>query len=86
MVVEPKFLLFRHSHMTSKAPPEKKRKMQEGEFVWGAGQEKAMEKLKLALILAPALKLLVYTPEDDGFVEEIVLGVHVSGLGFRAIL
>ena len=65
--------------MTSKAPPEKKRKRQQVEFLWGAEQEKAMEKLKTALSLALALKPLVYTPEDDGFVWENVLGVDACG-------
>ena len=32
------------------------------------------------------LKPLVYRPEDDGFVGEIVLGVDACGLGFGAIL
>ena len=45
-----------------------------------------MEKLKAALSLAPALKPLVYTPEEDGFVGEMVLGVDACGLGFGAIL
>ena len=45
-----------------------------------------MEKLKRALSSAPALKPLVYTPEDDGFVGGIVLGVDAYGLGFGAIL
>ena len=86
VVAEPIFRLFRHSHVISKAPPEKKRKRKEVEFVWEAEQEKAMEKLKTALSSAPALKPLVYTPEDDGFVERIVLGVDACGLGFGAIL
>ena len=72
--------------MISKAPPEKKKKRKEVEFVWGAEQEKAMEKLKMALSLAPALKPLVYTSEDNGFVGKIVLGVNMCGLGFGAIL
>ena len=45
-----------------------------------------MVKLKTALSSAPALKPFVYTPEDDGFVGRIVLGVNVWGLGFGAIL
>ena len=85
MVAELIFRLFRHSHLTSKAPPEKKRKRKEVEFVWGAEQERAMEKLKRALSSAPALKPLVYTTEDDSFVGGIVLGVHACGLGFGAI-
>ena len=40
----------------------------------------------MALSSAPALKPLVYTPDDDGFVREIVLGVDECGLGFGAIL
>ena len=56
------------------------------EFVWGAEQVKAMEKQKTVLSAAPALKPLVYTPEDDGFIGEIVLGVVACGLGFGAIL
>ena len=71
--------------MISKAQPEKKRK-RKMEFAWGAEQEKAMERLKTALSSAPALKSLVYTPEDDGFVGRIVLGVDWCGLGFAAIL
>ena len=85
-MAEPRFRLFRHSHVTSKAPLEKKRKRKEMEFVWGAEQEKGLEKLKTALSSAPALKPLVYTPEDDGYVGEIVLGVDACGLGFGAIL
>ena len=45
-----------------------------------------MERLKTALSSAQALKPLVYKPEDDGFVREIVLGVDLCGLGFRVIL
>ena len=86
VVAEPIFPLFRHSHLISKAPLRKKRKRKEVEFVWGAEQEKAMEKLKTALISAPALKPLVYMPEDDDFVARIVRGVDACGLGFRAIL
>ena len=85
-VAEPIFRLFRHSQAIAKAPPEKKRKRKEVEFICGAEQEKGMEKLKPALCSAPALKALVYTPEDDGFVGGIVLGVDVCGLGFGAIL
>ena len=85
-MAEPIFRLFRHSHVTSKAPPEKKRKRKEVEFVWGAEQEKAMEKLKTVVSSTPALKPLVYTPEDDGFVGGIVLGVNACELGFGAIL
>ena len=86
VVAEWVFRLFRHSHMILKEPPEKKRKRKEVEFVWGAEQEKAMEKLKMALSSVPALKPLVYMPEDDGFVGRIVLGVDACGLGFGAIL
>ena len=85
VVAEPMFRLFRHSHVISEAPPDKKRK-RGVEFLWGAEQEKAMEKLKTALSSAPALKPLVYTPEDEGFVGGIVLGVDVCGLGFGANL
>ena len=45
-----------------------------------------MEKLKTVLSTAPALKPVVYTPEDDGFVGRIVLGIDACGLGFGAIL
>ena len=86
MVAKPIFRLFRHSHVISETPPEKKRKRKEVVFVWGAEKEKAMEKLKTALSLAPALKPLVYMPEDDGFVGRGVLGVDACGLGFGAIL
>ena len=86
MVVERIFQLFGHSHETSKAPPEKKRKRKEVEFVCGTEKQNAMEKLKLALSLAPALKPMVYTPEEDAFVERIILGVDACGLGFGAIL
>ena len=86
VVAEPIFRLFRHSEVTSKALQEKKRKRKKVEFVWGAEQEKAMEKLKTALSSALALKPLVYTAEDDGFVGEIVLGVDACQLGFGAIL
>ena len=80
------FQLIRHSHVISKALPEKKRKWKEVVFVWGAEQEKAMERLKRELSSAPALKPLVYTPEDDGFMGRIVLGVDACGLRFGAIL
>ena len=43
-----------------------------------------MEKLKRALSSVPALKPLVYTPEDDGLEGEILLGVDASGFGFGA--
>ena len=85
VVAEPIFRLFRHNHVTSKALPEKKRKRKEEEFIWEAEQEKAMEKLKTALSSAPALKRLVYTLEDDGFMGGIVHGVDACGLGFGAI-
>ena len=45
-----------------------------------------MEKLKTALSLAPALKPLDYTPEDDGFVRAIILGVDMCGSGFKTLL
>ena len=86
VVAEPIFRLFRHSHVTSKAPLEKKRKRKAVEFVGRAEQKKAMEKLKTALRSAPALKPLIYTPEDDGFVGGIVPGVDACGLGFWGIL
>ena len=85
-MAEPIFRLFRHSHMISKALPEKKRKRKKVEIVWGAEQEKAIEKLKTAVSSAAALKPLVYSPEDDGFVRRIVLGVNLCGLAFGAIL
>ena len=86
VVAEPIFRLFCHNHVTSKAPPEKKRKRKEVEVLRGAEQEKVMEKLKTALSSAPALKPLVYTPQDDCFVGRIVLGVDACGLGFGATL
>ena len=45
-----------------------------------------MEKLKIVLGSAPALRQWVYTPEDDGFVGGIILGIDACGLGFVAIL
>ena len=45
-----------------------------------------MENLKAALISAPALKTLVYTPDEGGFVGRIVLGVDACRSGFGAIL
>ena len=72
--------------MTSKALPEKKRTRKVVEFVWGAEQEKAIEKLKTALSSAPVLKPLLYTPEGDGFVGDIVLSVNTCWLGLGAIL
>ena len=45
-----------------------------------------MEKLKTAVSSAPALKRLVYSPENEGFVGRIILGVDACGLGFGAIL
>ena len=45
-----------------------------------------MEKLKKAVSSAPALKQLVYVPENEGFVGRIILGVDSCGLGFGAIL
>ena len=86
MVAEQIFRLFGHSHQTSKAPPEKKRERKVVEFVCGTEKQNAMEKLKLALSLAPALKPLVYTPEEDAFVGRIILGVDACGLGLGAIL
>ena len=86
VVAEPIFRLFCHSQVTSKVPPGKKKKRKEVEFIWGAEQEKAMEKRKTALSLAPALKPLIYKSEDDGFVGGIVLGVDMCGLSFGAIL
>ena len=72
--------------MTWKAPPEKRRKRKEVEFVWGAEREKAMKKLKTVLNSAPALKPLVHMPEDDCFVGGIVIDVYVCGLCCVAIL
>ena len=82
----PIFRLFHHSHMTAKGLQEKKRNRKELEFVWGREEEKATEKIKHALSLAPAIKALVDTPEDDGFVGKVVLGVDACGLGFGSIL
>src|SRR5436853_1445265 len=45
-----------------------------------------MERLKAALVSTPALETLCYSPEEDGFVGRIVLGVDAYGLGFGAIL
>ena len=45
-----------------------------------------MDRPKQALISAPALKKLVYSPKEDGFVGRVVLGVDACGLGFGAIL
>ena len=45
-----------------------------------------MDRLKRALVSAPALKSLVYTSEKDGFVGRVVLGVDACGLGYGAIL
>ena len=45
-----------------------------------------MEKLKTALCSAPALKPLVNTPENDGFLEGILLGIDACGLGFGPIV
>src|SRR5437588_9899901 len=45
-----------------------------------------MERVKAALVSAPALKTLCYSPEEDSFVGRIVLGVDACGLGFGAIL
>ena len=42
VVAEPICRLFRHSHVTSKAPPEKKERRNEVEFFWGAEPERAM--------------------------------------------
>ena len=86
LVAGPIFRLFLHSHMTSKGLLEQKGKRRQVEFVWGAQQEKAMEKLKTALSSAPALKPLVYMLGDVRFVREIVLGVDACGLGFEVIL
>ena len=56
------------------------------EFIWGEDQTRAMRKLTEASISAPVLKPLVYTPEEDGFVGGIILGVDACRLGFGAIL
>ena len=86
VVAERIFQLFGHSHETSKAPLEKTRKRKEVGFVCGMEKQNAMEKLKLVLSLAPPLKPLVYTPEEDAFVGRIILGVDACGFGFGAIL
>src|SRR5205085_9640070 len=41
---------------------------------WAQEQERAMERLKAALVSAPALKTLCYSPEEDGFVADSVRG------------
>src|SRR5205085_12588590 len=93
VVAEPIFRLFRRSkgsanttNANTKTKAGKRRGVAEEEFVWGGDQARAMRKLKEALISAPALKPLVYTPEEDGFIGGIVLGVDTCGLGFGAIL
>ena len=64
----------------------RKRRVVAEDLVWGGDQARAMKELKEALISVPALKLIVYTPEEDGFVGGIVLGVDACRLGFSAIL
>ena len=56
------------------------------QFVLGAEQVIAMEKLRIGLSSVPALKPFVYALEDIGFVGGIILGVDLCGLGFGAIL
>ena len=92
VVAEPIFRLF-HSGKGSASTTDantktkaRKRRIVAEELVWSGDQARAMRKLKEALISALALKPLVYTPEEDGFVGGIVLGVDACGLGFGAIL
>lgn len=86
LVAEQKFQLFGHSNVTSKGLLEKKSKWKKVEFIWGTEQETGIEKLKTVLSSAPALKVLVYTPEKDGFVRGMVLGIDECGFGFGVIL
>ena len=56
------------------------------DYVWGTEQQRAMDKLKEALVSPPALRPIVYTSELEKEQGKIVLGVHASLLGFGAIL
>jgi hypothetical protein len=56
---------------------------EEEEFRWGKEQQQAMDKLKKALVTAPALRPLIYKGHTVGI---IVLGVEASLLVYGAIL
>src|SRR5437588_1938923 len=87
VVAEPIFRLFRRGRSSGGdlAHGEEKTGEEKG-FRWAQEQERAMERLKAALVSASSLKTLYYSPEEDGFVGRIVLGVDACGLGFGAIL
>ena len=80
VVAEPIFWLFRRGNANTKTKTSKKKIVAE-EYVWGGDQARAMRKVKEAFISAPALKPLVYTREEDGFVGDIVLRVDTCRLG-----
>jgi hypothetical protein len=65
LVGEPIFRLFRRATLTTKHS--KKKKTALVEFVWGSERRKAMEQLKTALVMALALKPIVYTHDSEGF-------------------
>src|SRR5437660_895247 len=81
IIAEPIFCLFHRGHEL--AGTDEGSKPGKGKnFDWAMEQERAMDQLKQALVSTPALKMLVYQPEEDGFVGQIVLGVDTYGLGF----
>ena len=65
VVAEPIFRLFRRGRSSGGDLAHGAEKTGEGKgFRWAQEQERAMERLKAALVSAPALKILVYSPED----------------------
>ena len=56
------------------------------DYIWGTEQQRAMDKLKEALVSPPALRPIVYTAELGKEQGKIVLGVDARLLGFGAIL
>ena len=86
LVAEPIFRLFRCLSPNTTKTSSRKRALTQAEFIWGLEQPQEMERLKAALIAAPALKPIVYTPDSQGFIGQIVLGVDASQLGYGAIL
>jgi hypothetical protein len=94
ILAEPIFPLFRSvrapravtATVAKKEGKQRKKAHEQAEFAWGNEQAVAMKRLTDSLVMAPALLPLTYTPEADGLVVRIVLGVDACGLGFGTIL
>ena len=82
LVSKPIFRLFRRVAITKSKG---KRTTAPVEFVWGLEQREAMKSLKATLITAPALKPIVYKPNNAGFLGRIILEVDASKLGYGAM-